>query len=551
MSDPTKKSIIINQSFLSGSNKGMSSSGNNKLSKKNRAKLSDEIIKPNKLKKMLLDKINAKRKAEQTSATSSITASASNTNTDINISKESKIFSSEFKKSMDFLDNYINTKNQNPKIKRANDNPQSKTLKRQNIGSGSLTTDILKSLQNSKHSQQQPQQPLQQQRNPSPIYTPTMLHPNFVTQPQIVTPSINIRAPSPNIHAPIFQKIQLQIPAQSHYTAAAPTHTHTHPKINFELGKSSPGNMIYTELPPELQPTVAPIHTNTFIDTNIMPNSITLNAPTTHITGEIQEIQEIINNQETDYEDSYKNNNDDANDDIIGKTSLTTSTTTFSPVKLFDDAPYGCLKNGKKPTFRAYNKTIKHNFRFNDDSNNENPHTERQSKLKELQDKHKRKSSLNTEHNEHSEHNEHNEHSEHNEHNEHNEHSEHNDVDSETGDDKSHNKTQHISRTKLRRHLRKTITKKFKLGKQGDMVGVLIKNNDTRKNIQREHGLLKNKKLSDVKKYLVEKNLIKIGSMAPPNIVRKIYEDAMLTGEIENIGKGVILHNFLEDKKSW
>jgi hypothetical protein len=50
---------------------------------------------------------------------------------------------------------------------------------------------------------------------------------------------------------------------------------------------------------------------------------------------------------------------------------------------------------------------------------------------------------------------------------------------------------------------------------------------------------------------LVEKNLIKIGSMAPPNIVRKIYEDAMLTGEIENVGKGVILHNFLEDKKSW
>ena len=92
---------------------------------------------------------------------------------------------------------------------------------------------------------------------------------------------------------------------------------------------------------------------------------------------------------------------------------------------------------------------------------------------------------------------------------------------------------------------------KFKLGKTGDVVGVLIKNSDTRKNIQREHGLLKNKKLSDVKKYLVEKNLIKIGSMAPPNIVRKIYEDAMLTGEIENIGKGVILHNFLEDKKSW
>jgi hypothetical protein len=103
----------------------------------------------------------------------------------------------------------------------------------------------------------------------------------------------------------------------------------------------------------------------------------------------------------------------------------------------------------------------------------------------------------------------------------------------------------------IRRHLRKTITKKFKLGKQGNTVGVLIKNNETRKNVQKEHGILKNKKLSDVKKYLVEHNLIKIGSTAPPAIIRKIYEDSVLTGEVENIGKGVSLHNFLEDEKSW
>ena len=64
MSDNTKKSIVINQSFLSGSGSGTGnygSSGNqNKKSKKLRTKLTDEsIIKPNKLKRMLLDKINA------------------------------------------------------------------------------------------------------------------------------------------------------------------------------------------------------------------------------------------------------------------------------------------------------------------------------------------------------------------------------------------------------------------------------------------------------------------------------------------------------------
>jgi hypothetical protein len=435
---------------------------------------------------------------------------------------------------MDFLDNYINTKNQNPKIKRANDNPQSKTLRRQNIGSGNLTTDILKSLHNSKNSQQ---------RNPSPVYTPAMIQPRVVTQPQIVTPNINIRSPSPVAHipAPIFQKIQLQLPPPQ-VSTPRPSHSiasvSTQPRINLEIGKSSPGNMIYTELPPELQPTIScsPVNISAFSD-----------APSAPIMGEMGEMQEIINinnqelgyNVEREYDDNDNNDNNDSND-IMGKTSLITSSSTFSPVKLFDDAPYGCLKNGKKPTFRAYNKTIKHNLRFDNDgsnnnnnnnnNNNDTPHTERQTKLKELQDKHKRKSGLN---------------------NDNTDISARDDAEDETGDDNSHNKTQHISRTKIRRCLRKTITKKFKLGKQGDTVGVLIKNNDTRKNIQREHSLLKHKKLSDVKKYLVEQNLIKIGSMAPPYIVRKIYEDAMLTGEIENVGKGVILHNFLEDKKSW
>jgi hypothetical protein len=89
MSDTTKKSIIINQSFLSGSSKGAASSGNNKVSKRNRPKLSDEIIKPNKLKKMLLDKINAKRKAEQTSAVSSSVANNNNNNNNTNNSDNS------------------------------------------------------------------------------------------------------------------------------------------------------------------------------------------------------------------------------------------------------------------------------------------------------------------------------------------------------------------------------------------------------------------------------------------------------------------------------
>ena len=124
MSDTTKKSIVINKSFLSGSdNSGTTSTIQNKKSRKNARILSEEIIRPNKLKKMLLDKINAKRKADYgsynngqsgnnsvTSAGISITSKGSGIRekeNSLDITKESKLFSNEFKKSLDFLDSYI------------------------------------------------------------------------------------------------------------------------------------------------------------------------------------------------------------------------------------------------------------------------------------------------------------------------------------------------------------------------------------------------------------------------------------------------------------
>lgn len=168
------------------------------------------------------------------------------------------------------------------------------------------------------------------------------------------------------------------------------------------------------------------------------------------------------------------------------------------------------FKGGNKPTFRTYNKTIKSSARFSDDDS-ENVYSDRQTKLRELQDKHGKKTSVydskkNTDDNsDGSDGGDDNDDDDDDEDNENND-----------GANNKRNKN-HLKKTKIRRHLRTTITKKFKLGKQaGNIVGVLIKNNDTRKSIQKEHGLLKNKQLPDIKKYLVEKNMIKIGSTAPP-----------------------------------
>ena len=97
--------------------------------------------------------------------------------------------------------------------------------------------------------------------------------------------------------------------------------------------------------------------------------------------------------------------------------------------------------------------------------------------------------------------------------------------------------------------LKKTIHKKYTLGKSKikRTVGVLLKDKNTRKNIINAQKELKDKSVNDVKTYLRQHNLIKIGSNAPNDVIRKIYESAMLAGEITNNNKDTIIHNFIKD----
>jgi len=98
--------------------------------------------------------------------------------------------------------------------------------------------------------------------------------------------------------------------------------------------------------------------------------------------------------------------------------------------------------------------------------------------------------------------------------------------------------------------LKKKITRtlKYKLGKKGNKVSILIKNGKTRKIIQHEQALLKKKSILDVKNYLRKKNLLKIGSEAPPDILRQIYENSILAGDLNNKSKETLIHNYMNDK---
>ena len=96
-------------------------------------------------------------------------------------------------------------------------------------------------------------------------------------------------------------------------------------------------------------------------------------------------------------------------------------------------------------------------------------------------------------------------------------------------------------------YLKKTLKRKFTLGKSDKLrrVSVLIKDNQTRKNIINTQKNLKKTSITDVRKYLRQHGMIKVGTTCPSDILRKVFESAVLTGEITNTNKETLLHNFL------
>ena len=97
---------------------------------------------------------------------------------------------------------------------------------------------------------------------------------------------------------------------------------------------------------------------------------------------------------------------------------------------------------------------------------------------------------------------------------------------------------------KKRRH-RITKTRKYTLGRSGSKVSVLIKNAKTRKLVHHELALLKQKGIPEIKTFLRKKNLLKVGSDAPNDVLRQIYEQSILSGEVENKAKDVLIHNYM------
>ena len=90
-----------------------------------------------------------------------------------------------------------------------------------------------------------------------------------------------------------------------------------------------------------------------------------------------------------------------------------------------------------------------------------------------------------------------------------------------------------------------TRTLKYNLGKKNNKISLLLKNNKTKKLIKNEIFRVKNSPINEIKFELKKKNLIKNGSDAPNDILRKIYEDSLMAGDIINTNGNNRIYNYL------
>ena len=94
----------------------------------------------------------------------------------------------------------------------------------------------------------------------------------------------------------------------------------------------------------------------------------------------------------------------------------------------------------------------------------------------------------------------------------------------------------------------KTIKQYTAFGKSKDTVRVLIKDKESYAKIEKDKKKLDRHSMTDIRNYLKTRKLYKIGSTAPDDVLRAIYKDANLTGNVENINTDTLVHNYLNEE---
>lgn len=105
-----------------------------------------------------------------------------------------------------------------------------------------------------------------------------------------------------------------------------------------------------------------------------------------------------------------------------------------------------------------------------------------------------------------------------------------------------------IRKPKIKKQ-RKVVRRTYRLGKSKvfPRVSVLVSNKTVRKEINDKIHAIKETPMHEVRNYLVKNGFIKIGSSAPNDVLRRMYENLkIMNGDIKNHNTETLLHNFLK-----
>jgi hypothetical protein len=101
-----------------------------------------------------------------------------------------------------------------------------------------------------------------------------------------------------------------------------------------------------------------------------------------------------------------------------------------------------------------------------------------------------------------------------------------------------------------RKHQRRKTTRTFRVGKSKyyPQIGVLIPNKTIRTQVLAKKQSILETPIDEIRKYLIKKGLIRVGSSCPHDVLRKMFESSMMMcGEIQNHNPENLLYNYLNN----
>ena len=101
-----------------------------------------------------------------------------------------------------------------------------------------------------------------------------------------------------------------------------------------------------------------------------------------------------------------------------------------------------------------------------------------------------------------------------------------------------------------RKHQRRKTTRTFRVGKSKfyPRVGVLIPNKTIRTQVLAKKQKIRETPTEDMRKHLIKKGLIRVGSSCPTDVLRQMYESSMMMcGELQNHNSDNLLFNYLNN----